>query len=192
MPSSASCSPKARAVVVAGHEDVEHLLLHLAGETHGGGVVRSCAHDRGEARRRAVHELDAFRAHDHVVGGAEPQVGDRRRVLRDVGHGLDALLGQQRRDAGVERSAEVGEPQVLGWRFGQKLARHGEHAVHVGELLDLLAGQPVDDRQVVPGIGELDHVLGTMRFFDLRERGFGLGDDRMCAADRRGSDDLRH
>ena len=71
-PSSANCSAKVLAVGVAGHEDVEVLLLQLPGDLHRGLVRRGGAGHGGETRGRAIDKLDAALAHDHVVGRAEP------------------------------------------------------------------------------------------------------------------------
>jgi hypothetical protein len=78
------------------------------------------AGDGGKSGGRAIDELDAALAHDDVVGGAQPD------AVHGVGAdqvfaGLDDLAGEQGRHAGVQRVAEVGQPDLFRRALRQQL-----------------------------------------------------------------------
>ncbi|OPZ76617.1 MAG: hypothetical protein BWY79_01531 [Actinobacteria bacterium ADurb.Bin444] len=82
---------------LARHEDVERLLLHLAGQIHRR-LHRGCSAANGhKAGDRALHELHAARPHDGVVGRTEPHVAPGRGVKPQVGQCLDHLSQPQGR-----------------------------------------------------------------------------------------------
>ena len=79
---------KALAVMLAAHEDVEVLLLQLQGDFCRRLFVRGRAHDSGEARCRAVDELDAPLPEDEVGRGAEPNLAVHGVFSVDVAVGI--------------------------------------------------------------------------------------------------------
>jgi len=81
---------EARPVGRAGHEDVQVLLLELAGNPCRRLRVGGRADDGGKARSRPIHELDPALAHDHVAGCAEPDTVSRVRADQGLA-GLDGL-----------------------------------------------------------------------------------------------------
>ena len=97
--------------VLDAHEDEDVALLEVARQLLGGLVVGQRADAGGEAGHAAVDELDALLAQDGVGGRPEPEALDERRAEQRLER-LDGLVGDQRGDAGVERVAEVGEPEA--------------------------------------------------------------------------------
>ena len=121
----------------------------------------------------AVDELDAALAHDDVVGRAQPDAVDRVRADQVLA-GLDDLAGEQRRHAGVQRVAQVRQPDLVRRDGRQQASALVEHRLHVGQRLDLLAGEGVDHRQVVGRVGEADGAVRALGRDGLVELGLGL------------------
>ena len=100
------------AVGVPGDEDVQVLLLQLAGDPHGVLDRRGSADDGGKAGGRAIDELDAALADDHVAGRAQPDA-IHRSWADQVLAGFDDLEGEQRRHAGIQRVAQIRQPDIV-------------------------------------------------------------------------------
>ena len=143
------------AVGAAGHEDIEGFLLQLAGDLDGDFLGWRRADDGGKAGRRAIHELDAAFAHDYVVGGSEPDAVHRVRPDNVLAR-LDDLAGEKCRGACVQRVAEIGEPDLVGRPLRQELLGAAQDGAHIAQRGHLLAGERVDHREVVGGVGECD------------------------------------
>jgi len=149
-------------------------LLQFRRDLHRELVGWSRAGDRGKARGRAVDKFDAAFAHDDIVGGPEPD------ALNGIGAheilaGLDHLAGEQRRHAGVERLAEVGQPHLFGRTLRQELFRPFKDPPQIGQRLHFLAGERIDDRQIVGGVGKPDRAGLALGRDGLGDLGIGLG-----------------
>ena len=105
---------------------------------------------------------------------------DRGRTGADVLEGLDDLGQPEGGHAVVEGLAQVRQPQLRRRRRRDELLGLVDHERHVVEGLDGLAGDGVDDRQEVAGVGEeLDLLARVHRapgFFEpgLRQVEIGL------------------
>ena len=179
------------AVGAAAHEDVEILLLQLLGDLHGDLIGRGRAGDRGKPGGGAVDKLDAALAHDDIAGRAQPDAVDRLGADQVLA-GLDDLAGKQRRHAGIERVAQVGQPDLLRRAGRQQLLGPAQNPAQVGQRLHLLAGEGIDHRQVVGRIGKADGAGLAFGGDGLVELGLGAGDPGDGAFDGAGTDYLRH
>ena len=106
--------------------------------------------------------------------------------------GLDDLAGKQRRHAGVQGVAQVGQPDLLRRAGRQQLLGPPQNPAQVGQRLHLLAGEGVDHRQVIGRVGEADGAGLAFGRDGLVELGLGLGDPGDGAVDGAGADQLRH
>ena len=198
-------------VDVAAEEDQDAAALKLADDLDRDLVALGAPDDGAEPGHAPVHELDAPGAqldvvdravqlhlvavHAEVAAGEASAVGagvveldDLRLGAAGEAHALHRLFGEERGDAAVERLAEVRQPHlVAGDRVQQALGPLDDRR-QVAELLDLLAGEGVDHRQVVGGVGEGDRGVGT-ELGQRRVHGLlGLADDALSATDGPGRD----
>ena len=97
------------AVVLAGHEDIQVLLLKFAGDTRGYLLGRRGTEDGGETGCGAVNELDAPLSEDDVIGSAQPDVvlGNVFRLGVEIGvfevtDGLDHLFSPEGGHTGIQ------------------------------------------------------------------------------------------
>ncbi len=180
-----------RAVVVGAHEDVEAPLLELTGDGHGRLDIRGGADDSRKARGRAVDELNSALAQNDIVRGTEPEILHRVRPDQVFAR-LDDLFGEQGGHARVEGRTEIGRPEVLIDLRRQQAANLFHHPFEIGQGLDGSAGHRVDDRQIVARIRKLDlRVLALLLDRPIQDV-LGLLRNLVCAADRRGGNELRH
>ena len=103
-------------------------------------------------------------------------------------HALERLFGEEGGDAAVQRLAEVRQPHLVAGDRVQQALGPLDHLRQVAELLDLLAGEGVDHRQVVGGVGERDRGVGAELGQRLVHGLLGLADDAVGPADRAGRD----
>ena len=96
---------------VRAHEDEDVALLQVARELLGRLVVRQRADAGGEAGHAAVDELDPLLAQDAVGRGPEPEARRERNPAQRLER-LDRLVRDERGRAGVERPAEVRQPDA--------------------------------------------------------------------------------
>ena len=205
----------AAAVDVAAEEDEDTARLQLAHDLDRDLVALGAADDGTEPGHAAVDQLDApgtqldvidgtvelhlVAVRDDGAGGEAFLVGVLRTELDDLrlasareAHALDDLFGEQRGDTRVERLAQIGQPHLLaGHRMQQRLGAL-QDGRQVTQFLDLLAGESVDHRQEVGGVGEGDRGVGS-EFGDRRlDLLLSLFDDGRGAADGAGGDVTRH
>jgi hypothetical protein len=179
------------AVAAPGQEDVEVLLLQLARDPHRDLVGRRSAGDRGEAGRGSVDELDAAFAKNDVRGGPQPEVSDGVGTDQVLAR-LDDLAGEERRHAGVERGAEVGEPGPVRRPLREQSPGAFQDSPAVAQCLHLLLGQRVDDRQEVGGVPEADRCALAHRSDGFAERGLGASHPSHRPIDGARADQPRH
>jgi len=103
-------------------------------------------------------------------------------------YALHRLFGEEGGDAAVERLTEVRQPHLVAGDRVQQALGPLDHLREVAELLDLLAGERVDHRQVVGGVGERHRGVGTELGERLVDSLLGLADDADSPADRPGRD----
>ena len=160
-------------VLVGGAENVEGFLLVFLHDQLGGFGIRGRADDGGETRGRTVDEFHPAFAEDGVVGGAQPDLAGlfvdllgvqvEIRVLQ-IADRLLNFKGEQGGHAGVQQGPEVWQVVLALEVRRQELAGDLQRLLHVLEGFHLVAGQRVDDRQVVGGVGEAD-LGGGLVFF---------------------------
>ena len=101
--------------MVADQEGEDVSLLELTDDVDGDLRGRRGANDGRESRHASVDELNAERAQNGIGDEALPGVVVRLRAL-EVAQNVEDLLGQERRDAGVESLREVRQPELVGRR----------------------------------------------------------------------------
>jgi len=179
------------AVGATGHEDIKVFLLQFAGDLDGDLLGGRRADDGREAWRRAIHKFDAAFAHDHVVGGAKPDAVHRVRADHVLA-GLDDFAGEERCGTGVQRVAEVGKPDLVRRPLREQLLGAAQDGAHVAQRGNLFAGERIDHRQKVGGVGKCDRTrlaLGCDRLCELR---LGPGNPFDGAVDGAAADQFRH
>ena len=176
---------------MSGHEDVQVLLLQLAGDAYGVLHRGSGAYDGGETGSRAVDEFHPALADDDVIGCTQPDAVDR--VGADqVFAGFDDLEGKQGGDARVQGAAQIRQPEIFAGHRRQQPMALVENLLHVGELVDSLAQERVDDRQGVSGVGKAHGTIDAFGRNGFCQVVFRVAHNLVCAADCRRCDDFAH
>ncbi len=129
-------------------------LLEVADDLDRGLVVRRGAEDGRKPGHPAVDELNAERPQDRV--GEKSVAPGLGLFVVQVAEAADDLLGEERRDPGVERRPEVGKPQLLGRFLREKAPYMGKDRLEIFQRLDLQTHQGVCHRQIIGGVREAD------------------------------------
>ncbi len=159
------------AVVVGRAEDVEASALVLFDDVLGDFRGRGGADDGGKTGGRAVHELHAAFSQDGVVGRTHPDLAgvDVRilfgmvevRLVQDA-QGFENLIGEDGGHAGVQQGPQVGQVVLALDMRGQQAPGECQGFFEVFQGFHLHAGEGVDHRQVVGGVGKADLGVGVV------------------------------
>ena len=171
------------------HEDVA--LLQVARDLLGRLVVRQRADAGREAGHASVDQLDALLAQDAVGRGPEPETGRERDAVQRLER-FDRLVRDERGGAGVERAAEVRQPEAVGRHRREPAARLLQRLLEVAELLDAAAGERQNHRQRVGRALEPDLRVAALPRMVSASMRLGPVHAGVSAANGRRGDDSRH
>ena len=173
------------------HEHQDVALLQVARQPLGRGVVGQRAHTRRKARHAAVDQLDALLAQDAVGRRPEPEVGRERGAEQRLER-LHRLVRQQRGRSGVERAAEVGQPQLVVWLGREPALDLGDDLLEIAQPLHALAEQRQRDGQRIGRGLEAHGLIATVPSECFREPALGASDAGMGATNGGSGNDSRH
>jgi len=177
--------PARAPLMVADEEGEDVAFLQLAHDVHRDLRRRRRAHNGREPGHPTIDELNPQRAQDRVGDEAVPRAVVRLGA-QQVAEAVVDLLGDQRRDPGIQRVLQVWQPQPVGRRHrrAEVLAQVLQDRLQLVQLRDLLPEEGVDHREVVRRLREADRLASLMLLHALPVQRFGSAQDVVSAPHR--------